>query len=313
MQIKLGSGIAQFAALAIAAAALGFSTEATAQNHAPVISGTPPSTATVGTLYSWTPTVSDPDRNTLTLTLNGKPAWASFDAKTGRLYGTPTAVYAATTSTSRLNVSDGAASTSLRFSITVRTASSGGSIGGTSGSPMITGTPPSTATVGVFYSWKPIVSDPNNDAVALTLNGKPAWAAFDPRTGQVFGTPTATYAGTMTTSKLNASDGTNTTTLRFSITVGTSASASSTGVAAVTLNWTPPTTNTDGSALTNLSGYRIMYGPAPGQYTKSLNVSVGLSRYTIDSLSPGKYYFAIAAKNSAGIESEPSPEVSASL
>jgi hypothetical protein len=311
MQIKFSSGIARLAAAAIAAVALGFSTQVTAQNRAPVISGTPPSTATVGTLYSWTPAVSDPDRNALTLTLNGKPAWASFDPKTGRIYGTPTAAYTATTSTSRLNVSDGAATTALRFSITVRTATAGASIGGTSGSPIITGTPPSTATVGRFYSWKPIVSDPNNDPVALTLNGKPAWAAFDPKTGQVYGTPTAAYAGTMTTSKLNASDRTNTTTLRFSVTVGTSSSVGSVG--SVTVSWTPPTTNTDGSALTNLSGYRIMYGTAPGQYTKSVDVSVGLTRYTIGSLNAGKYYVAIAAKNSSGVESAPSPEVSAAL
>jgi hypothetical protein len=60
-----------------------------AANRAPSISGTPPTTATVGRAYSFTPTASDPDGQVLKFSINWKPAWASFSKTTGRLSGTP--------------------------------------------------------------------------------------------------------------------------------------------------------------------------------------------------------------------------------
>jgi hypothetical protein len=39
----------------------------------------------------------------------------------------------------------------------------------------------------------------------------------------------------------------------------------------------------------------------------------GLTRYVVDTLPAGKYYFAVAAYNSKGIESSLSDEVTASL
>ncbi len=84
--------------------------------------------------------------------------------------------------------------------------------------------------------------------------------------------------------------------------------------AAVTINWMPPTQNTDGSALTNLSGYNIHYGPASGDYTQTVSVSnPGLATYVVDNLPPGKYYFAVAAVNSTGAESPLSSEVTATV
>jgi hypothetical protein len=83
---------------------------------------------------------------------------------------------------------------------------------------------------------------------------------------------------------------------------------------AVTINWMPPTENTDGSSLTNLAGYNIHYGTKSGNYTQTINVSnPGLATYVVDNLSPGKYYFTVAAVNSSGTESPMSPEVSATV
>jgi hypothetical protein len=82
----------------------------------------------------------------------------------------------------------------------------------------------------------------------------------------------------------------------------------------VTLNWAPPTQNTDGTPLTNLSGYEIYYGTASGNYTQSVSVSnAGLATYVVDNLSPGTYYFSVAAVNADGTESPLSPEVSATV
>ncbi len=82
----------------------------------------------------------------------------------------------------------------------------------------------------------------------------------------------------------------------------------------VTLNWTPPTENVNGTALTNLAGYKIHYGTASGAYTQSVTVSnPGLATYVVSSLPPGKYYFSLTAYNSDGTESPLSSEVSATV
>ncbi|HEY6517723.1 MAG TPA: fibronectin type III domain-containing protein [Steroidobacteraceae bacterium] len=82
----------------------------------------------------------------------------------------------------------------------------------------------------------------------------------------------------------------------------------------VTLNWMPPTENTNGSALTNLAGYNIHYGTSSGDYTQSVPVSnPGIATYVVDNLTPGTYYFSVGAVNSQGVESPLSSEVSATV
>ena len=58
-------------------------------NRAPSISGQPSSSAIVNTAYSFTPTATDPDGDSLTFMINNQPAWASFDSSDGSLSGTP--------------------------------------------------------------------------------------------------------------------------------------------------------------------------------------------------------------------------------
>jgi len=92
---------------------------------------------------------------------------------------------------------------------------------------------------------------------------------------------------------------------------GSSANLPTASSGAITLNWTPPTENTDGTPLTNLAGYDIHYGPASGDYTQSISITnPGLATYVVDNLTPGTYYFSVAAVNSAGTESPLSSEVS---
>lgn len=70
------------------------------------------------------------------------------------------------------------------------------------------------------------------------------------------------------------------------------------------LSWTPPATNTDGSALTNLAGYRIHYGTAPGAMTQTLQLDVpGATAFEVANLATGTWYFAMRAYTSAGAES----------
>jgi Fibronectin type III domain len=83
---------------------------------------------------------------------------------------------------------------------------------------------------------------------------------------------------------------------------------------AVTLNWLPPTQNTDGTALMNLTGYDIHYGRSSGYYTKTITITnPGIATYVVDNLTPGTYYFSVSAVNAHGVESPLSPEVTATV
>lgn len=81
-------------------------------------------------------------------------------------------------------------------------------------------------------------------------------------------------------------------------------SAVSDGNRAATLSWDAPTANTNGSALTDLVGYRIYYGSSPEELKQSVQIgTVGLQTYVIDNLDPGTWYFAVMALASNGAES----------
>jgi len=75
------------------------------------------------------------------------------------------------------------------------------------------------------------------------------------------------------------------------------------------LSWTAPTQNVDGSALTNLSGYKVYWGSSPRTYSSSASVSGGATTFTTN-LAPGTWYFAVTAVDSTGAESAKSNELS---
>jgi hypothetical protein len=82
----------------------------------------------------------------------------------------------------------------------------------------------------------------------------------------------------------------------------------------VTLSWSAPTDNTNGSALTNLAGYIIYYGTSPSAMTQTIDINtVGMLTYVVGNLSAGSWYFQIVAVNSAGDQSSPSATVSVSI
>ncbi|MFO0754220.1 MAG: fibronectin type III domain-containing protein [Thermodesulfovibrionales bacterium] len=82
--------------------------------------------------------------------------------------------------------------------------------------------------------------------------------------------------------------------------------------ASTTLSWDAPTTNTDGSPLNDLAGYKVYYGTAPGSYSPPVTVG-NVTSYTISGLSGGTYYFTVTAYDTAGNESSYSNEVSKSF
>jgi hypothetical protein len=77
------------------------------------------------------------------------------------------------------------------------------------------------------------------------------------------------------------------------------------------LSWSPPTQNTNGTTLTNLTGYRIRWGTTQGTYPNSVLINNASARtYTVSNLAAGRWYFVITAVNSSGTESPYSNAVS---
>ncbi len=169
--------------------------------------------------------------------------------------------------------------------------------------PSISGNPPASTKIGESYSFRPQASDPDGDQITFSIQNKPSWANFNSATGQLSGTPQAGDEGTYSNVRIIASDGSATDSLSFAVTV------TQVGTGSVTLSWTPPTQNTDGTALTNLAGYKIYYGTRRGQYSSEISIdNPGITTYVVDNLSPNTYYFVSTAVNSGGIESDYSNE-----
>jgi hypothetical protein len=71
-----------------------------------------------------------------------------------------------------------------------------------------------------------------------------------------------------------------------------------------TLTWTAPTTNTDGTPVTTLTGFHIYYGTNQSALTQSIAVSgATTTTYEVTGLASGTWYFAVAADAADGTES----------
>jgi hypothetical protein len=165
--------------------------------------------------------------------------------------------------------------------------------------------------VGTAYSFQPQASEAGEATLAFSVTNKPAWAQFNTATGQLSGTPSGSDVGKFAGVQISASDGTRSASLpAFTIAV----SAPAAGASSVSLAWQAPTENSDGSPLTDLKGYKIHYGTKSLTYSAAISVdNPTLTRYMVSSLPAGKYYFAVAAYNSHGLESTLSEEVSATF
>jgi hypothetical protein len=203
------------------------------QNQTPAISGTPVTTVQATQAYSFQPTGSDPDGDTLTYSITNRPTWATFNTTTGRLSGTPATTNVGTYSNIVIRASDGRATAALpAFNINVTSPPNR--------APTISGTAPTTARVGAAYSFQPTAADADNDSLGFTIQNRPAWATFDTATGRLSGTPSAT--STTTGIVISVSDGKVSASLSaFAITVSAAANS------APTISGTPPTVATVGA------------------------------------------------------------------
>jgi hypothetical protein len=177
--------------------------------------------------------------------------------------------------------------------------------------PSISGIASPGIIAGSAYSFQPSATDADQDTLHFSISSLPVWASFDAATGRLWGAPSNAQAGSYEEIEVTVSDGTASATLPpFTITVERGATVTG----SVTLSWQPPTENSDGTPLLDLRSYRIVYGSQVGHYTTSIDIdNAGLTRYVVEGLAPGVYFFALVARNSAGAESDESAPVSVTL
>jgi len=166
----------------------------------------------------------------------------------------------------------------------------------------ISGTSAATIVALDRYSFRPTTAGGVGDSVlAFSISGEPLWAVFNELTGELSGTPEEADVGLYQAITISVTDGSSDASLApFSIEV----TAIGTATGSVTLSWTPPTENEDGTPLMDLAGYRVHWGQSPGTYTEVMNFdNPGLSRVVIDNVPPGTYEFVATSLNGAGVES----------
>ncbi len=181
--------------------------------------------------------------------------------------------------------------------------------GGTGGNnpPTIGGSPASQVAANSTFSFVPDASDADGDSLSFGIINQPSWTSFSEATGELAGQPDSGDVGMYDNIRVSVTDGTDTTSMApFSVEVV----AAGSGTASVTLNWTAPTQNEDGSDLTDLAGYVIYYGLQSGRYTEEISIdNPSVTTYIVNGLlADTTYYFAATAKNSTDEESRYSGE-----
>jgi len=235
------------------------SAPAFAANHAPTIAGAPPATTiSEPTYYVFQPSASDADGNRLRFSIQNMPSWGTFNPATGLFRGWVSKWYEGREFANIvISVSDGQRTVSLP-AFTVKYVKPG-TQSASNAAPTIAGSPSSSATVGQAYSFAPSAKDAEGNALAFSIQNKPAWATFSTATGALTGTPGA--AGSYGPIAISVSDGKASASLpAFSITAAVAVSANRAptlaGAPKTALNvgeafaFAPAAADADGDALT---------------------------------------------------------------
>lgn len=162
-----------------------------AVNHAPTITGSPPTRVSVGVTYAFAPEAGDVDGDALVFGVDGKPDWLDFEVQTGRLSGTPGDQHVGTHRGIVVWVSDGSDQT-LMPAFDVEVMAPGSS---SNAAPVISGSPRSSVMAGTAFAFTPTANDADGDALVFAVQNLPSWATFNAALGRIAGTPAVVDAG----------------------------------------------------------------------------------------------------------------------
>jgi hypothetical protein len=116
----------------------------------------------------------------------------------------------------------------------------------------------------------------------------------------------ATTGTTSSTTSSGGSSGVATTGTASSTTSSGGGTASGTTTGVMTLQWTAPVARADGTplSLSEIAGYRVYYGPSPGNYPNAVNITNGsLQSAILKGVPVGTYYVAMSTYDTSGLES----------
>jgi len=181
-------------------------------NHAPTITSTPITSATVNRAYAYNVDATDPDGDTLTYSLTTKPTGMTINSSTGLIKWTPTSTGDYDVTVEVFDNGSPVKSTTQSFTIHVEEESEP-----TNQAPNITSTPITTATVDVLYTYNVNATDPDGDTLTYSLTTSPTGMTINSSTGLISWTPTSTGDYDVT---VRVSDGSLFDTQSFTITVG---------------------------------------------------------------------------------------------
>ncbi|MDZ5662512.1 putative Ig domain-containing protein [Nocardioides sp. S-58] len=196
-------------------------------NKPPRIKAIPTTTAVVGHLLVVRPRATDPDgpESRLRFRLAEKPAWASFNRRTGVLTGRAPQSAVGDRYKLVLTVTDGRASDKEKFTLRVAA----------NQAPVVATLADVVADAGQAVRVAPVASDPDKGPRALswvtgfapangrTPAGPPAWLTTSATTGVLTGTVPASAVGMAWQVTSQASDGLATTSVSYRLTVRTQA------------------------------------------------------------------------------------------
>ena len=142
---------------------------ATANNHPPVVTSTPPFLATLNAPYRYEVTATDPDGDALTFQLLTRPDGMSINENTGIVTWTPTALQLGRHTVTVAAV-DGQDVGTQTFTIDVA---------GVNQAPTITSSPSPGVVAGLTYRYDVRATDPDGDPIGYSLDTAPAGMTID--------------------------------------------------------------------------------------------------------------------------------------
>ena len=156
-------------------------------NHAPIITSTPITSATVNQVYTYNVIATDPDGNTLIYSLTVSHTGMTINSWTGAISWTPSSTGDYDVTVEVFDNGSPVKSTTQSFTVHVSEESET-----TNQAPFITSTPDTTATVNQTYAYNVDASDPNGDTLTYSLTTNPAGMTINSTTGLINWTPTST-------------------------------------------------------------------------------------------------------------------------
>lgn len=170
----------------------------TPTNQAPVFTSAAPTAAKEGHAYAYVIAATDADGDAISYVLIAHPAGATLDAASRTLSWTPTSAQVGVPQAFDVTATDGKGGTTHQ---TWTVTPSGNA------APGFTTAAPSAARAGLSYIYVVNTTDPDGDAVSLSLVTRPAGATFDPVSRTLAWIPAGDQAGVVQAFDLLATDG----------------------------------------------------------------------------------------------------------